>query len=342
MEILTYKRPAAKFSENNVNEIFKEELSKSENVNIATGYISSSSLVELKKTIEINKKPKLDLFIGMHYYDGFTKNQWNAASELNRFLKENNLGNVFVSTGVKFHGKVYSFQDKGNNFSSLMGSSNLSSVLDSLENLYEFDIYITDLLKSKEIDTVIRKIIVKFGTSIDEIEPRIIEKDNTILEDYGIEKVNTKELDEILHSLTSISFEIGLKTEPKSNLNVFFGAGRRNQRGYTIPRPWYEVELIVSNSITENQNYPVGTFDVITDDGWKFKCKTSGDYHKNFRSESDLKILGRWIKGRLENSEVLKVGEMFTDEVKKSYGRDSLTLIKTNKANTWYLDFKKP
>lgn len=342
MEILTYKRPAARFTENNINDIFKEELSKSENVSIASGYISSSSLVELKKTIELNKKPKLDLFIGMHYFDGFTKNQWNAACELNRFLKDNHLGNVFVSTGVKFHGKVYSFQFDNNNFSSLMGSSNLSSVLDSLENLYEFDIFISDLTKSKKIDSVIRKIIEKFGTSIDKIEPRIIELDNTILEDYGIEKVNMNELNEIIHSLTNISFEISLKTEPKSNLNVFFGAGRRNQRGYTIPRPWYEVELIVSNSITENRDYPTGTFQIITDDGWKFNCKTSGDYNKNFRSESDLKILGRWIKGRLENSEVLKVGEMFTDEVKKSYGRDSITLTKTNKANTWYLDFKKP
>lgn len=342
MDILTYKRPAVKFTEKNINEIFKEELSKANSVSIASGYISSSSLVEIHKILEINNKPKLELFIGMHYYEGFTKSQWNAACNLNKFLKENNLGKVIVSTGVKFHGKVYSFHYDDNNYSSLIGSSNLSSVLDTLDNLYEFDIFISDSIKSREIDTVTRKIIDKFGSVIENIEPNIIEKDNTLLEDYGIEKVNSNELNEILNSLTDISFDITLKAEPKSNLNVFFGVGRRNHRGYEIPRSWYEVELIVSSTLTENKDYPKGSFQVITDDGWKFKCKTSGDYNKNFRSENDLKILGRWIKGRLENSETLKVGEPFTDEVKKAYGRDTLTLIKTNKTNTWYLDFKKP
>ncbi|MBZ0201870.1 MAG: NgoFVII family restriction endonuclease [Ignavibacteria bacterium] len=342
MEILTYNYPAARFSENNINDVFKEELSKSDIVRIASGYISSSSLVELKKTIEINKKPKLELLIGMHYYDGFTKNQWNAACELNNFLVENNLGEVFISVGVKFHGKVYSFCYNENSYTSLVGSSNISSVLDALENLYEFDIFITDINKSKEINTAVTNIISKFGSSLRNIKPKIIENVKPVLEDYGIERASDIEIKETLNSLTNISFEIPLKTEPKSNLNVFFGTGRRNQRGYTIPRPWYEVELIVSNSITENDFYPNGTFEVITDDGWKFNCKTSGDYHKNFRSESDLKILGRWIKGRLENAEALKVGEMFTEDVKREYGRNSLTLTKTSKSNTWYLDFKKP
>ena len=39
---------------------------------------------------------------------------------------------------------------------------------------------------------------------------------------------------------------------------------------------------------------------VFTDDGWKFRCKTSGDHAKNFRSEDNLEILGTWIKGRME------------------------------------------
>ena len=80
-------------------------------------------------------------------------------------------------------------------------------------------------------------------------------------------------------------------------------------------------------------------FDVITDDGWSFKCKVSGDYSKNFRSEGDLKILGKWLKGRLENAGVLKVGDPVTKETLDLYGRNTFTLTKTNKTGIWYLDF---
>jgi hypothetical protein len=131
---------------------------------------------------------------------------------------------------------------------------------------------------------------------------------------------------------------------PKSSLNVFFGEGRRNQQGFVIPRPWYEVELIVSKNITQQKGYPSvlnnnSSFTVITDDGWSFKCKVSGDYSKNLRSEDDLKILGKWIKGRLENAGVLKPGEMVTDSILNRYGRSDIKLTQIKDSNNWYLDF---
>ena len=66
-----------------------------------------------------------------------------------------------------------------------------------------------------------------------------------------------------------------------------------------------------------------------TDDGWKFRCKTSGTDNKNFRADGDLTILGRWIKGRLENSGALSVGEPVTETVLQNYGRNSFTLFQT-------------
>lgn len=71
----------------------------------------------------------------------------------------------------------------------------------------------------------------------------------------------------------------------------------------------------------------------------KFKCKVSGDYSKNFRSENDLKILGKWLKGRLENAGALAVGEKVTQETLRRYGRNTFTLTKTKIPNLWYLDF---
>ncbi|WP_265757359.1 restriction endonuclease PLD domain-containing protein [Avibacterium sp. 21-586] len=107
------------------------------------------------------------------------------------------------------------------------------------------------------------------------------------------------------------------------------------------PRPWYEVEIIVPSDITNKDGYPYHeTFMVITDDGWKFQCKTSGDYAKNLRSENDLKTLGKWIKGRLEISGCLKTGEKITRETLDQYGNHFFTLRSTDVPDLWLLSFK--
>ena len=76
-----------------------------------------------------------------------------------------------------------------------------------------------------------------------------------------------------------------------------------------------------------------------TDDGWSFRCKVSGDFSKNLRTDDDLKILGKWIKGRLENAGALKAGEMCTDATLAKYGRSDIKLTKISGSNDWYLDF---
>lgn len=147
---------------------------------------------------------------------------------------------------------------------------------------------------------------------------------------------------------TSVRFDIPIKpyeNSPQSNLNVFFGKGRVSPNGLIKPRHWYEVELIVPKHITEQAGYPQSKtenalFDVITDDGWAFKCKVSGDYSKNFRSYDDLKILGKWLKGRLESAGVLTVGEPVTAETLRQYGRNTFSLTKTTIPGVWYLSFE--
>ena len=98
--------------------------------------------------------------------------------------------------------------------------------------------------------------------------------------------------------------------------------------------------MIVSKDITSQEGYPIlKSFTVITDDGWQFQCKTSGDFSKNFRSENDLQILGKWIKGKLENSGALEVGDLVTEETLRQYGNDTITLRSTSLPNTWLLSF---
>ena len=161
----------------------------------------------------------------------------------------------------------------------------------------------------------------------------------------GVERVKNEEYLNILSQRTSRSFKIPVKASSdaqRSNLNVFFGKGRENKRGFVKPRHWYEVELIVPKDITSQSGYPSKEtiITVYTDDLWKFKCKISGDYSKNFRSADDLKILGRWIKGRLENKGSLKMGEPVTEKTLEHYGRDNFDLISTADPLVWMLDFK--
>ncbi len=127
--------------------------------------------------------------------------------------------------------------------------------------------------------------------------------------------------------------------QQQSNLNTFFGKGRANKStGKVIPRDWYEVELIVDTKTISDPIYPKGDFIAHTDDGLTFDCQTQGANYKNFRSKNDLKILGRWIKGKLEQSGALKQFEPVTSETLQKYGRDYIRLYKLSDYD-YYLEF---
>lgn len=101
----------------------------------------------------------------------------------------------------------------------------------------------------------------------------------------------------------------------------------------------YEVEIIVDKRFTDKPWYPSGKIMVITDNGYQFECSVQGDNKKNFRSVGDLRILGKWLKGRLEASGVIKVGERVTEDALESYGRRSVMLAPTSIDKIWYMDF---
>jgi HKD family nuclease len=340
MELLYSNHAPAKISNRTARKIWEENISKADFLRIATGYISSDSLIELKKIIEDNERPKLDLLVGMHYFEGFSKQQYDSVISLNETLKQKDRGTVFLSNAIKFHGKLYSFIEQGNCIGAIVGSSNLSSILNSYCRLYEVDCYFSDS-HANEIDLGIQKLISSLGTKFDDIpEIRTFIENDLLLDHYGVKKLTPEELASYRDKRTDTCFEIPVKTEPKSNLNIYFGKGRVTPRGFIMPRPWYEAELIVSTSITRLPNYPVNkSFEVITNDGWSFRCKTNGQNCKNFRSQNDLKILGKWIKGKLERSGKLKIGNPVTDEVLEAYGRKCIKLTATTDTQIWLLDF---
>jgi hypothetical protein len=330
------------------SDAFYSLLPRTSQLDIAVGYITSEALIELKKAVELNNIERMNLTIGMHYLDKFTAVEYKTAIDLNNFLMANGCGEVRLVTPFRFHGKMYSYGDAKGSFAGIIGSNNLSSIVESNSRTYEASVLIDDADYAQQMQKFIHELNRTSTENIAALDIDQFKKENPLLENHEhVEKVDTKVLAQCLSSQTEICFNIpikGAEVSPQSNLNAFFGRGRVGKNGLVKPRHWYEVELIVPKPITDQMHYPKSKtdealFDVITDDGWKFKCKISGDYSKNFRSESDLKILGKWLKGRLENAGALSVGEPVTQETLRRYGRDTFTFTKTTIPNLWYLDF---
>lgn len=349
MEFLFSNFPPVKTGGKTFADTFYTLLHQASGMDIAVGYVSSDSLVELQKTIELNANIRsLNLIIGMHYFDRFTKVQYNAAMRLNEFLHENKLGDVRLVTAFRYHGKLYSYINQAGPFAGIIGSNNLSSIIDGGTRIYESSLLLDDYPSAKKMNDFISELSNNASKSIAELEITEFNDENPLLEGHEfVRRMTAYSVAMAMNHKTGISFDIPIKpyeVSPQSNLNVFFGKGRESKNGLVKPRHWYEVELIVPKEVTSKPGYPQSktdeaVFDVVTDDGWSFKCKVSGDYSKNFRSEGDLKILGKWLKGRLENAGVLKVGEPVTENTLRNYGRNTFTLTKTTEPNVWFLDF---
>lgn len=350
MEFLFSNYPPMRTSCKTFSDVFYGLIPQTSQLDIAVGYISSDALIELQKTIELNNNIRtLNLIVGMHYFDRFTKLQYDAAMHLNDFLRSNQLGGVRLVHAFRYHGKLYSYSNNEGPFAGIIGSNNLSSIVDGGVRVYESSVLLRDATSAKQMNDFIFRLMQTSTKNIAELEIDTFNDENALLDGHEfVEKVSPQKLAAAICAKTDISFEIPIKpyeVSPQSNLNVFFGKGRESKNGLVKPRHWYEVELIVPKSVTSRPGYPQSqtenaVFTVITDDGWSFKCKVSGDYSKNFRSEGDLKILGKWLKGRLENAGVLTVGTPVTSDTLNHYGRKSFTLTQTTMPGVWFLDFE--
>lgn len=348
MSLLLSNFPPVRTKFASYTDTFKKLLKESDKVSLATGYISTDSAVDLKNIIEANGGPYLNLCVGMHYFDGLTPVQNEALRDLDKFLQQAELGQVYMVTTFPFHGKVVSFSREEQLLGSIVGSSNLSNIIDG-QRQYEVDYFIENGNEREDLKRFIYELIFKSATPLSElVVPINIPENDLLFDQIGVIKVSPDELEKVKNQRTDISFDIPLKGDDaqRSGLNASFGEGRKNQQGFVLPRPWYEVELIVGKDITSRRHYPQadargsnGSFCVVTDDGWQFQCKVSGQNSKNLRSEDDLKVLGKWLKGRLENSGLLRPGERVTDKVLADYGRSSITMTKLADKNMWLMDF---
>lgn len=109
MELLLTGLPPVNGKNRTLLEAFEENFIAAEALKIATGYVSSDALAEIKSLLEQNDNRCLDLIIGMHGFEGFTQGQYDGAVLLDEYLRVNSLNEVRVSKTFPFHGKLYSF-----------------------------------------------------------------------------------------------------------------------------------------------------------------------------------------------------------------------------------------
>jgi len=353
MDLLTSNIPPVKPNNKTFSDKFSDFLCESTRIDIAVGYITADSLVWFHEALKsMSNIETVNFIIGMHYWEKFTEREYKTVKEFDEFLHNENRGAIKLVKAFKYHGKLYSWSNRDGVLASVIGSDNLSSIITS-KLIYEVSALLSEQSEAQKIKNFIDELA---GSTVD-IEQYMRDERgfriSNLLEGYeGVSKVDHVRLSEIIASKTKIVFEIPLKgidpNKPpsnrdgsRSNLNCFFGKGRETKNGRTLPRPWYEVELIPGKAITSLPNYPYTPFSVITDDGWTFNCEVQGgeDGLKNFRSSRDLQILGKWIKGRMEDAGVLNIGKKVTTDTIKRFGKNIIRLTKTTFENTWFLEF---
>ena len=330
-----------------------------DSLEMAVGFASTGALVHFTGLIRQNPRTfsSVNLYVGM----GLQQVQKNAAEVLDAELKKQNLGAVHVVDSWPYHGKLYLFGTRGIYTGATVGSSNLDGILATHPHV-ELDLFIDEPSTIQSLADFLKKTIAPASKRLDQIpatstsvspsglSERLFDYQADIQDEsldvlQGVVAVAETQLEAIKAKLSKNSFTHKLKTEKKSNLNVFHGKGRLNRRKdrttYVVPRPWYEIELILSEQERGDPTVPpIGDFIVVTDDGWEFALRRQGDYGKNIRTMHDLRGLGKWLKGRMEKSGALKPGDIIDESTFDAYGRDNVTFTRIEDGTgRWYLDF---
>ena len=360
-QILPMTVPA---NQSTIADCIKAEIEHATEIDIAVGYVSGASLVELGNLVRASNVRRISLIIGMYYHEGMPEGCYRLACELHEEWKNRGIGEVRLVTPMKYHGKTYVFYRDETAFSAIVGSANLSVLKPDASTLRQYELaYCVEetadiaalsehcqLLKrdncSKVIDTI--------------TDMTIIPGHNTALDNVvGVERLTPDKSAEYRQSAGDYSFALPLKVPAesekllegrqyftKSNINVCYSPDTRNKKRPPKARNWFECQLTVASTIYSQKGYPSKNdpFYLITDDGYKFLAHTTSDHNKQFAAVGDESIMGRWLKGGLVAAGLVTPVNntledtahtgMITREILRKYGRDVLIFRKTNMHET--------
>lgn len=349
---------------------------ESDEVDIAVGYVSQSSLEELDTLLaQCPNVKRLRLIMGMYRFDGISEKTLRLARTLDKRWQDAGRGEIRVATPFKYHGKIYCFYKDGKPYASVTGSANLSVFKPDADSLRQYEIA---ALTEEPSDVVpMAEHINRLGSekcskNIAEIKDIPINREhNTALD--GQDKVTTlpsKDVEIYRKSKPKAFFRLPLKVPDyknrhaesghytKSNINVCYAAPRTSGGK---PRDWYETQITVPIKIRQQSGYPEQgqPFFVATDDGYFFKAHTTSQNNKQWSAVGDELIMGRWLKGRLAAAGLVTPVDntqddkdrsgMITQEMLDEYGASVLTFAKTGhqawddeteqSIDVWYLSF---
>lgn len=320
---------------------------QTQRLRMVSGYVGKEMISQLKKAVTARNGVAVELVVGMAAKEGIAQATYDLLIELNDVLKNRNHPK-FKRQGVYaffasregdrsrgMHAKAYLF-DQTSKQKLIVGSSNFSfsgfSSAGNVElNIVDQSPRLADAYSRFFEDLHTNKLAVP----IDKVEDFPIR---------GKAQFRRTHSESVLHKVAKptsfkgfqyvdLDLARNIENQLRSNLNCCFGKGRWSRAtGIVRVRDWYEVEIISPMETTSLENYPKGEFVATTSDGYQFKAVTNGDYFKNLRSYDDLKILGVWLKGCLEDSGALSDDpqELVTRDTFENYGNSVLRIYRPN------------
>lgn len=335
---------------NQKNNLFRDAFRKSLNdcrdLFIASGYFGKSEL-DKQTSILIDIAARggtVKLIHGLAMSEGVARNLNNTLISINNTLKHYSENNGVYIFKDRYHGKLYII-DGDENSKVYIGSSNFSR--SGFENNIELNIEVSDdntILHSKSFFDDLFNLSIPISLSDHPIKGERSRVQTTHDETNNFEFVINREHD----------FEIPLRVQPRSSLNLHLSKGRLNKNtGIYAPRPFFEVEITIPKrfwtppltTFITDSTVPV-EFTIHTDTqvsfNGLFKRKTSsnldtrtlhntgGDFMSSPRDQ-----LGHYIKEKLIKAEILKFGEPITEDTLSEYGSDSLKVWKIDNDNLY-------
>ena len=343
-----------------IDNSIKQQVIKSDGLDIAVGYISLASLEELDRLVCENNIKNIVLVIGMYYIEGMPEKTYYKAMQINKRWLDLQIGEIRIVRSFKYHGKVYCFYKNDIPMSAVIGSANLGVLKLDANNRRQYELcsLTEEESEARELADFVNRLKAPIcSINIAEVtDMTLIREQNVSLTGIDtVEELPKNDIEIYRKQKTELTFTLPLKVPAfeerfmddskhytQSNINVCYSLDTRNPKR-PKSRNWYEFQLTVPSSVYKLPGYPQRNepFFIVTDDGFMFKAHTTSDNNKQLNAVGSEHILGYWLKGRIAASGLVtpvhdtqKDTErqgMITKEMLEAYGCDSLTFTKTNK-----------
>src|SRR5574344_1714855 len=90
---------------------FNEQIQKADKVEIAVGYVSNASLLELDYLVNKHSIKNINLIIGMYFLEGMQEKTYHTALKINKKWQSSKIGEIRIVKAFKYHGKLFYFSN---------------------------------------------------------------------------------------------------------------------------------------------------------------------------------------------------------------------------------------